>query len=129
MMNLNFPPKLEEAIQATENAKQEAERYARLEEREFSLKNTRIELAKITKEIIKSKADAIKSEAEIYKDGEFEGSKYIWEKYEKALTKLQAEIEPATDIGTYATEYLLIKILENNWNTTLIHLGVHKSFP
>jgi len=89
ILDLKFPKELEEAIQATENAKQEVTRYERLRERELILKETKIALAEISREILIAQADSLKNAAEIHKEGDINGNTQIWNAYNTVLENLK----------------------------------------
>lgn len=89
VLDLKFAKEIEEAVHATEKAKQEVAIYEKLKEREEILKDTRIALAKITRDIEMGKTDSFKKTAAIYKTGEISGDTYIWDSYDSVLTNLQ----------------------------------------
>ncbi len=88
VLNLAFPAELEDAIQSTENAKQEVEKYRKLQTREEILRDTKISLADRKKTMMKAEADSIKNSTTIQQAGEQKAIQTIWANYGLVLKEL-----------------------------------------
>ena len=88
ILNLAFPGALEDAIQSTEDAIQEVEKYKKLQAREETLRDTKISLAGKEKSILKGQADSIKNATTIQQTGELNAIQYVWSKYLTVLDEL-----------------------------------------
>jgi len=93
LLNFDFPDPLEEAIQSTENAKQEVAKYNSLAIREQILRDTKISLAQKTKTMMLAEADSIKNATTTQQTGEKNAIEYNWNKYTEILTKLNVFLE------------------------------------
>ena len=110
VLNIAFPSDLEDAVQSTENAKQEVEKYYKLQVREEILRDTRISIAQKSKQIKIAEAISIKNATTIQKTGELNAIAYIWTKYYNVLKVIEVKLSYITFIDCNSA-YLL-----SNWD-------------